>query len=198
MSPTKAPRVGGRSSRVVRIALAQINPTVGDLPGKATRVIEFIERARAMGTDIIAIPELALTGYPPEDLLLRPDFIDQNQAVKSDSPGITAIVGFAQRAEDATNAAIAHDGEIAAWPQTTCPTTRLRRGALPVRGRPVRLQRGPLTFGEDRETSGSFDLKPARRLQGGSWSSTSSLHSTWKEHRAGSMLATWDGVPSPS
>ena len=71
-----------------------------------------------MGAELVAFPELVLTGYPPEDLLLRPEFIDQNMAALDEvaraTRGITAIVGFAQRAEDVYNAAaIAHDGEIA-------------------------------------------------------------------------------------
>ncbi len=112
-------RAGDRSERIVRLALAQINPTVGDLPGNAKKVIETIARARDLGADLVAFPELTLTGYPPEDLLLRPEFLDQNQAameeVARSTSGITAIVGFAQRAGDVYNAAaIAHDGEIVA------------------------------------------------------------------------------------
>ena len=108
---------GDRSERIVRLALAQINPTVGDLPGNAKKVIETIGRARELGADLVAFPELTLTGYPPEDLLLRPEFLDQNQAAMEEvarhTTGITAIVGFAQRAGDVYNAAaIAHDGEI--------------------------------------------------------------------------------------
>ncbi len=110
-------RTGDRSERIVRLALAQINPTVGDLPENAKKVIETIERAREKGADLVAFPELTLTGYPPEDLLLRPEFLDQNQAAMEEvarrTEGITAIVGFAQRAGDVYNAAaIAHDGEI--------------------------------------------------------------------------------------
>ena len=95
-----------------------MNPTVGDLPGNTKKVIETIARARDLGADLVAFPELTLTGYPPEDLLLRPEFLDQNQAameeVARSTSGITAIVGFAQRAGDVYNAAaIAHDGEIA-------------------------------------------------------------------------------------
>lgn len=110
---------GDRSERIVRLALAQINPTVGDLPGNAKKVIETIGRARDLGADLVAFPELTLTGYPPEDLLLRPEFLDQNQAameeVARSTSGITAIVGFAQRAGDVYNAAaVAHDGEIVA------------------------------------------------------------------------------------
>ena len=119
MNPTPAAHDRARAPRVVRIALAQVNPVVGDLPGNTKKVIEFIERARSQGAELVAFPELVLTGYPPEDLLLRPEFIEQNQAALDEvvraTRGITAIVGFAQRAGDVYNAAaIAHDGQIAA------------------------------------------------------------------------------------
>lgn len=119
MNPSQGARNRARSPRVVRLALAQTNPVVGDLPGNAKKVIAFIERARSQGAELVAFPELVLTGYPPEDLLLRPEFIDQNQAALEEvaraTRGITAIVGFAQRAGDVYNAAaIAHDGQIAA------------------------------------------------------------------------------------
>ncbi len=155
MSPTKAPRPRGGSSRVVRIALAQINPTVGDLPGNAKRVIEFLGRARDMGAELVAFPELVLTGYPPEDLLLRPEFIDQNQAALEEvtraTKGITAIIGFAQRAEDVYNAAaIAHDGEIAGvYHKSHLPNYAVFdefRYFRPGRN-PFVCKRGPLTFG---------------------------------------------------
>ena len=132
-----------------------MNPTVGDLPGNARRVIEFIEQAREKGADIVAFPELVLTGYPPEDLLLRPDFIDQNQAALEEvtraTKGITAIVGFAQRAEDVYNAAaIAHDGEVAGIVQKShLPNYAVFdevRYFRPGRN-PFVLKRGPLTFG---------------------------------------------------
>ena len=144
-----------RSSRVVRIALAQVNTVVGDLPGNSKRVLEFLERARALGAEIVAFPELTLTGYPPEDLLFRPEFIDQNMAALDEvvraTLGITAIIGFAERAGDLYNsAAIAHDGEIAGV---------IRKAHLPNYSvfdefryfRPGRnpfvLKRGALTFG---------------------------------------------------
>jgi NAD+ synthase (glutamine-hydrolysing) len=155
MGTTKAPRARGGSSRVVRIALAQVNPTVGDLPGNAKRVIEFLDRARDMGAEVVAFPELILTGYPPEDLLLRPDFIDQNQAALEEvtraTKGITAIVGFAQRAEDVYNAAaIAHDGEIAGvYHKSHLPNYAVFdefRYFRPGRN-PFVCKRGPLTFG---------------------------------------------------
>jgi len=81
-------------------------------------IVEFIDRARQGGADVVAFPELTLTGYPPEDLLLRAGFIDQNMAALEEvvraTRGITAIIGFAQRAGDVYNAAaVAHDGALA-------------------------------------------------------------------------------------
>ena len=64
--------------RVVRIALAQINPIVGDLWGNSRLIVEWIGRARDQGADIVLFPELALTGYPPEDLVLKPAFVRDN------------------------------------------------------------------------------------------------------------------------
>jgi NAD+ synthase (glutamine-hydrolysing) len=82
----------------IRVALAQINPTVGDLEGNSDLVIKYIDRARAAGADLVAAPELAITGYPPEDLLLKPQFIKDNrralERVAAASAGIIAIVGF--------------------------------------------------------------------------------------------------------
>src|SRR5258705_844392 len=155
MSPAKSARERAAYARPIRIALAQMNPTVGDLPGNAKRVIEFIGQARDMGFDIVAFPELVLTGYPPEDLLLRPDFIDQNQAALEEvtraTKGITAIIGFAQRAEDVYNAAaIAHDGEIAGVVQKShLPNYAVFDEVRYFRpGRiPFVCKRGALTFG---------------------------------------------------
>ena len=62
----------------IRVALAQINPTVGDLAGNTRIVLDYIGRAREVGADLVAFPELALTGYPPEDLLLKPHFVREN------------------------------------------------------------------------------------------------------------------------
>src|SRR5437667_6515752 len=61
----------------IRVALAQINPTVGDLAGNTDLVLDHIGRARATGADPVALPDLVLTGYPPEDLLLTPHFVPQ-------------------------------------------------------------------------------------------------------------------------
>jgi NAD+ synthase (glutamine-hydrolysing) len=155
MSPTRAPRSRRREGRIVRIALAQMNSVVGDLPGNARRVIEFIGHAREMGAELVAFPELVLTGYPPEDLLLRPEFIDQNQAALEEvtraTRGITAIVGFAQRAEDVFNAAaIAHDGEVVGvYHKSHLPNYAVFdevRYFRPGRN-PFVVKRGALTFG---------------------------------------------------
>ena len=104
--------------RNFRIALAQINPTVGDLEGNSRKVIEYIERARESRADIIAFPELTIPGYPPEDLLLKPQFLEENrrfmESVVAHSEGIAVIVGFADAvdAEVYNAAAIAYDGRL--------------------------------------------------------------------------------------
>ena len=64
----------------LRLAMAQINVVVGDVEGNARKIVEWIDRARDVDADIVTFPELALTGYPPEDLLLKPQFIDANLA----------------------------------------------------------------------------------------------------------------------
>jgi NAD+ synthase (glutamine-hydrolysing) len=70
--------------KTLRVALAQINTTVGDLQGNADKVVEFAERAREQGADVVAFPELTITGYPPEDLLLRSSFIEANRRALDD------------------------------------------------------------------------------------------------------------------
>lgn len=104
-------------ARPLRVALAQINPTVGDLERNAERMIEWIERARAQSCDLIAFPELCVTGYPPEDLLLKPAFIRDNlrhrDRVVAATHGIAAIGGFVDRDLDIHNAAFfAAEGEL--------------------------------------------------------------------------------------
>ena len=97
------------SMKTVRLALAQMNPTVGDLKGNAKKIIDYIGKAKDKGADIVAFPELALTGYPPEDLLLKPRFIDDNilamNSICKKTQGIVAVVGFVDRNSDIYNAA---------------------------------------------------------------------------------------------
>lgn len=104
--------------RALRIGLAQINTTVGDLEGNRDKIIHYVEQARGLGVDVVAFPELAIPGYPPEDLLLKPEFIRANlKALHQIIPatkGITAIIGFVDSQNDIYNAAaILHDGALA-------------------------------------------------------------------------------------
>src|SRR5438552_2507525 len=101
----------------LRLAMAQINVVVGDVEGNAQEIVDWMARARDADADIVTFPELALTGYPPEDLLLKPQFIDANLAaldkVVSRSREITVIFGFVDRQDDIFNAAaIAQNGKL--------------------------------------------------------------------------------------
>ena len=104
---------------ILRIALAQINPTVGDLTGNEKKILTYTARARELGADVVAFPELTVPGYPPEDLLLKPSFVAANIAclhrIAEATSGITAVVGFVDQTDDLYNAAaVLHDGQIAA------------------------------------------------------------------------------------
>lgn len=103
----------------LRVALAQINLTVGDLAGNSKKIIEYINKAKEQGADIVAFPEMAVTGYPPEDLLLKPHFIRDNiealRYIQGETDGITAIVGFVECEKEIYNsAAVLHDGKLSA------------------------------------------------------------------------------------
>jgi NAD+ synthetase len=88
----------------MRIALAQINPTVGDIGGNCRKAVEFLERAKTQGAELIVFPELSVIGYPPKDLLLKPQFIEDNlrgvQWIAEHVKGIDAVVGYAERNAD--------------------------------------------------------------------------------------------------
>lgn len=92
--------------RIVRIAMAQMNPTVGDLSGNVRRVLGWIREAKKAKADLIAFPELVITGYPPEDLLLKPQFVDDNlralQEIIPACQGLVAVVGYVGRGERIT------------------------------------------------------------------------------------------------
>ena len=103
--------------RTFRLAMAQMNATVGDLDGNAERIVAGIREALSIGADLVAFPELALPGYPPEDLLLKPQFIHDNRdylrRIAAECHGITAIVGYIDSDADIYNAAaVIHDGEV--------------------------------------------------------------------------------------
>ena len=87
----------------MKIAIAQINPTVGDITANSENIRSFIRRAEDLGAQLVIFPELSLIGYPPKDLLLKPRFIDDNLAALADLAPFTqqcaALVGFVCRHE---------------------------------------------------------------------------------------------------
>ncbi|HVD25039.1 MAG TPA: NAD+ synthase [Gaiellaceae bacterium] len=111
----------------MRLALAQINTTVGDLDGNRERILGRITEAREANADLVLFPELAVTGYPPEDLLFRPEFLRQArrslEEVAAHTTGIAALVGFPWLDRDLFNAcAILADGEVKAiYPKRFLP-----------------------------------------------------------------------------
>jgi NAD+ synthase (glutamine-hydrolysing) len=103
----------------MRVALAQINATVGDIAGNEAKMREQLARAREAGAQLALFPELAVTGYPPEDLLLKEHFLADARAaverIATDAQGIVALVGFPERADDVYNAAaVLADGGVQA------------------------------------------------------------------------------------
>jgi len=87
----------------VKIALGQINPTVGDFSGNAAKIIQFVEQARSAGAGMILFPELSVCGYPPRDLVERPSFVARNRTtaeqIAAETRGIAVICGLVTRAE---------------------------------------------------------------------------------------------------
>ncbi|MGH9558679.1 MAG: nitrilase-related carbon-nitrogen hydrolase, partial [Bryobacteraceae bacterium] len=108
----------------MRIALAQINPTVGDLPGNAAVILRASREAAERGADAAVFPELALTGYPPRDLVEKPSFIERSErqlewlARETSGLGVSVICGYVARSESPTgkramnSAAVIERGEI--------------------------------------------------------------------------------------
>jgi len=104
----------------MRLALAQIDPTVGDLEGNRELILERVEEARAAAADLVLFPELAVTGYPPEDLLLRPGFVRAARAsldqIAAEIHDLVALIGVPLFDGDLYNAcAICADGEVTGW-----------------------------------------------------------------------------------
>ena len=110
--------------RVLRLVMAQINTTVGDIEGNTKKILDSIEEAKSVDADVISFPELAITGYPPEDLLFQKSFLELNYSnmnkIVEQSDGITIVVGFVNydASSDAgdvrkyNSAAIAHNGKL--------------------------------------------------------------------------------------
>ena len=107
----------------MRIALGQINTTVGDFSGNSQKIIDYAQRARTAGADLILFPELTVCGYPPRDLVERPSFVERNwQAVETiarETQGIAVICGLVTPANSSTgksvlnSAALLRDGKVA-------------------------------------------------------------------------------------
>jgi NAD+ synthase (glutamine-hydrolysing) len=95
--------------RTLRIGLCQINTTVGDIEGNTKKILGYVEKGKKMGADLLAFPEMAITGYPPEDLLLMPKFIEANlkavRRIAKATSSITVLLGFVDKKEDIFNAA---------------------------------------------------------------------------------------------
>src|SRR6186997_1476195 len=103
----------------MRLALAQINTIVGDLDANRERILQAIDEARGAEADLVLLPELAVTAYPPEDLLLRPGFIraaeESLQEIARQTRGLVALVGFPHFDRDLYNAcAVCAEGEVKA------------------------------------------------------------------------------------
>jgi NAD+ synthase (glutamine-hydrolysing) len=104
----------------LRVALAQINVTVGDIEGNKQKILAAMQEASQAGAHIVCLPELALAGYPPEDLLLKPGFVDANLRALQELieasrafPGLTSVIGFVDRDHDIYNAAaIVQEGKL--------------------------------------------------------------------------------------
>jgi NAD+ synthase (glutamine-hydrolysing) len=114
MMPAVAP-----SGEPLHVALAQLNAVVGDVAGNERAIAETIARARGAGAQLVLFPELALTGYPPEDLLLKEHFLRDARAaldrIAAATEGIVALVGFPEREDDVYNAlAVLADGAVQA------------------------------------------------------------------------------------
>jgi len=107
----------------VKIALGQINPTVGDFSGNAAKIIDYSRRAQGSGAGLILFPELSVCGYPPRDLVERPSFVARNretvERIAAETNGIAVICGLVTPAESETgksvmnSAALLQDGKVA-------------------------------------------------------------------------------------
>jgi NAD+ synthase (glutamine-hydrolysing) len=103
--------------RTFRLAMSQMNSTVGDLEGNTQKIFTFIDEARSLNADLVAFPEMAIPGYPPEDLLFKPSFVKDNmnkmREVVEYSHGIAVVVGFVDSESGIRNAAaVACDGRL--------------------------------------------------------------------------------------
>ena len=99
----------------MKIALAQFNPTVGDFAGNSSSIVALSEKAKQRGADLAVFSELCLCGYPPQDLLERPTFIDRNQKelkALAKAVALPSIVGFVGRVKNGTLKSIANKAAL--------------------------------------------------------------------------------------
>ncbi|HQL62074.1 MAG TPA: NAD+ synthase [bacterium] len=119
------------SAQYIRLAAAQINPIVGDIPGNTEKIRETLEQARKQQVQMVAFPEMALSGYPPRDLLLKTQYLEDlrsyMQQLIPETKGLTAIIGTVIREQDVFNAAaVIHDGHLLGYvPKTNLPNYRV-------------------------------------------------------------------------
>lgn len=140
----------------LRIAMCQINPTVGDLKGNRVKIKEYIDMAVSSHADIICFPELALTGYPPEDLVLKPHFVRENMEIIEDLSkeigDAVTVCGFIDRDEDRiyNAAAVMYGGKICGvYHKRLLPNYGVfdEKRYFKPGGEPIVFQYGPLKFG---------------------------------------------------
>ena len=101
----------------LRVALAQLNVTVGDIPGNTRKIVASLEEARAQHAQLVVFPELAVNGYPPEDLLIKTHFLAAGRRaldeIAENVEDMVALVGFAEHAVDVYNSlAVIGDGRV--------------------------------------------------------------------------------------
>lgn len=118
--------IAPRPPVTLRVAVAQINAVVGDFKFNADKIKTWVRRARKMNADVVLFPELAMTGYPPEDLLHKEDFVQKNLAalkkIVPHTKGVTAIVGYVEPARGRlyNSAALISDGKLLGGYRKTC------------------------------------------------------------------------------
>ena len=141
---------------MIRIGIAQINCTVGDLKGNGKKIVEYARKACDSGVDIVAFPELTVTGYPPEDLLLKPQFVTDNLAALGEAAEqigkIVAVVGFVDRkgSQIFNGAAVIQNGKVrAVYHKMLLPNYGVfdEKRYFYKGSKPLIVQYGPVRFG---------------------------------------------------
>src|ERR687887_10163 len=144
----------------MRLALAQINTTVGDLDGNREKILQGLAEARAASADLVLFPELAVTGYPPEDLLLRPGFVEAAaeslREIAREAEGIVALVGFPHFGETLVGPTICED----LWQPGPPATDLALAGAQLV----TNISASPFHVHRDREREEMFATRARHRL----------------------------------